>query len=106
MKGQGLMHTIVTQPCMKCGKSSIVEITSKEYQRFYVQHEFLQDVFAHWTPDQRELLLTGTHPRCWDAMFAEDDIDDGSADDLPGSPPNDDGGIDSGKANIQGPIVW
>jgi len=28
-------------------------------------------MFPELIPDQRELLISGTHPACWDVMFAE-----------------------------------
>lgn len=64
---------VETKPCMQCGKRSYVEMTPEQHHRYYEQQAFVQDVFPDWTPDQRELLITGTHPECWDAMFPEED---------------------------------
>jgi hypothetical protein len=30
----------------------------------------------NWSMDKRELVITGTHPECWDRMFSEKDEDD------------------------------
>ena len=35
----------------------------------------IQVAFPEMPKDQRELLITGTHPACWDAMFADDEGD-------------------------------
>lgn len=66
------MTTVLTQPCVLCGKSSTLEVTEDERDR-YINGEKVQDVFPHWTPEQRELLISGSHPECWDAMFPEED---------------------------------
>lgn len=67
--------SVETKPCMHCGLSSKVEMTAQQHYRYYEQREFVQNVFPDWTPDQRELLISGTHPACWDAMFPEEDDD-------------------------------
>ncbi|MFY3742238.1 MAG: hypothetical protein HMLIMOIP_002702 [Candidatus Nitrosomirales archaeon] len=33
---------------------------------------FIQDAFPELTPGERELIQTGTHSECFDAMFDED----------------------------------
>jgi hypothetical protein len=35
----------------------------------------IQRAFPEMPADQRELLITGTHPACWDRLFAEDEGD-------------------------------
>ena len=35
--------------------------------------EFVQVAFPTLTSDQREQVLTGTHPACWDATFPEEE---------------------------------
>jgi len=62
---------VTTKPCMVCGKRSEVEITEEQHRQLAYEH--VQVVFPDWTPDQRELLITGTHGDCWDSMFSEDE---------------------------------
>lgn len=38
--------------------------------------EYVQNVWPEMDVDQRELLITGTHPACWNAMFPEEDEDE------------------------------
>lgn len=66
---------VQTKPCMHCGKTSEVEMTGEQHHRYYEQREFVQVVFPDWTADQRELLISGTHPACWDVMFPEEEDD-------------------------------
>lgn len=35
--------------------------------------DFVQVAFPSLTPDEREMVMTGTHPACWDAMMGDED---------------------------------
>lgn len=63
------MAIIQTLPCIGCHKTSEVEVDFTSYQR-YKNGALIQDAFPNLTPEQRELIQTGTHPSCWDAIFA------------------------------------
>jgi hypothetical protein len=54
----------VTPLCGYCDKSSVVLVPTDRFKS--VQHAFpeLSEVV-------RELLMSGTHPECWEAMFAD-----------------------------------
>lgn len=67
-----VVMAVTTQPCMLCGKTSVVEVDPDRYAR-WLGGTFIQDVWPEWTPEQRELLITGTHPECWDANFDDED---------------------------------
>jgi hypothetical protein len=68
--------TIETRKCMQCGKVSFIEVTYEEYQRWQ-RGEHAQAVWPQWTAEQRELLISGTHPECWDELMGpEEDEDD------------------------------
>jgi hypothetical protein len=71
---------VTTQPCMLCGKPSIVEVEADRYAR-WLGGTFIQDVWPEWTPEQRELLITGTRPACWTALGLDDEDDIGSGTD-------------------------
>lgn len=66
-------HTTVveTMPCILCGKSSQVTMNEKEVEA-YKSGAPIAQAFKHWPAEMRELLMTGTHPQCWDEMFEED----------------------------------
>ena len=64
--------TVITTPaCMECKETSTVEVTVPELKAWEAGVP-IQKVFPHMTPDERELLITGTHSECWDAMFGEE----------------------------------
>lgn len=64
--------THITQPCIMCGETSQVEVEVADLLRWR-QGALVQDVWPHWTDGQRELLISGTHDACFDALFAEPD---------------------------------
>lgn len=66
------MALLITPLCIFCRQSSKVEVTEEQRRRYYLEGEKVQDVFPNWTADQRELLMTGTHPECWEKMFSEE----------------------------------
>lgn len=63
---------IATPACGFCGQSGLAVLTEDEFRRYqaWQRREMpVQDAFPHWAPAQREVLITGTHPACWEAAF-------------------------------------
>ena len=50
-------------------------MTQDQYDRWAKNLEYAQDVFPDTAPDIREWMISGTHPKCWDEMFPEEDLD-------------------------------
>lgn len=61
-----------TLPCMACGMPSLVELDLEKVQA-WKRGALIQNVWPEKTTNERELLLTGTHPGCWDRMFGTED---------------------------------
>lgn len=57
-----------TRPCMVCDQTTDIHMTEAEAAAL-AAHTPVQDVMPHVEPAQRELLVSGTHPECWTAMF-------------------------------------
>jgi len=65
-----------TPKCCQCGENTLVEIPVNlhgNYMSWRNGTMFIQDAFPMWDRDRREMLITGTHPACWDKMFADED---------------------------------
>ena len=57
---------------MECGQRSELDVNEAAHLAW--RHgALIQDAFPGLSPDERELLMTGTHPACWDAMFPEEE---------------------------------
>lgn len=66
------MPVVTTPACMVCKQTTRLTLTDAELAA-YKRGAFIQDIFPSWTPAQRELLISGTHPSCWNEIFGEGD---------------------------------
>lgn len=57
--------------CLFCGEGTILSLEFSKLQRWQVEGEFVQNVFPEMSPEDRELLISGTHPACWDKYMGE-----------------------------------
>ena len=62
--------TYVTPNCTVCEKSSSIDLDSEDIAR-WKEGSLIQDVWPDMTPEDREILISGTHPECWTALFTE-----------------------------------
>lgn len=83
MKKQAVKIRVIQVPlCSWCKNEDRrdLEITEEEYYRMAQMH--IQKALQSRSDDFREMLISGTHPECWTAMFgADDDNDDEYNDD-------------------------
>lgn len=61
-----------TPACFHCGETSLVEVPTDGFHAWQ-SGTLIQRAFPEMPADTRELLISGTHPACWDAMFAEEE---------------------------------
>jgi cell division protein FtsL len=60
--------SLTTHPCLVCKASSVITITEEE-RKAYNSGLLVQEAFPTRDDDFRELIITGTHPKCWDEMM-------------------------------------
>lgn len=65
---------VETPGCSGCGQSTWFTMSEEQF-RFWQQGVHVQDIFPDWSPEDREMLISGTCPECWEEMWAEDDYD-------------------------------
>ncbi len=63
-----LLETIQTRKCIVCNEATVMDVSADKLARWRAG-EHVQNVWPEWSPDKRELMITGTHPKCWDEMF-------------------------------------
>ena len=69
---------VTTAPCMLCGKESTRHVDAAAF-RAWRGGMLIQQAFPDMSDPERELLKSGTHPKCWDQMFGSlDDEEDES----------------------------
>lgn len=71
MATENIAVVVETRPCMMCGNTSTLHYTAKEAEGFrrWQNGELIQNAMPWLSADEREMLMTGTHPDCWDEMF-------------------------------------
>jgi len=68
---------ITTMPCIVCGERSKVSVSTGQHQKLLSgDRPHIQDIFPDWDSGKRELLITGTHPECWNKIFGSDEDDE------------------------------
>jgi hypothetical protein len=64
------VRKLETPRCMHCGERSEVELTETEFAAVTDPNgPLIQDALPGRDAGFRELVKTGIHPRCWDAMM-------------------------------------
>lgn len=59
--------------CPQCRQITAITVERDKLQQWRAG-TYVQRIWPELTPDQRELLVTGTHPQCFDAMFKDEDL--------------------------------
>lgn len=62
---------IRTKRCFHCGDTTVVTLDATAFAAWQAG-AFIQDAFPTMPADERELLISGTHPACWTAMFEDE----------------------------------
>ena len=58
----------VVKYCPFCGKGQEVEVNEQDYWD-WEDGTLAQDAFPYLDPEEREVLISGICPTCWDSMF-------------------------------------
>jgi hypothetical protein len=67
-------ETIVvkTKTCTVCGEYEVWSLDRKAVESWQAG-EYIEIAFPEMSMEDREVLITGTHPACWDKLFPEED---------------------------------
>lgn len=69
--GEEPLYHIFDKTCFHCHEDVFVGVNKEQYYRWFLKREYIQDVFPELSNQLRELLISGTHPECWEKMFEE-----------------------------------
>jgi len=61
-----------TAPCFLCGKSGQVEMLVHHYLEWQ-NGGLINMVCPEMPAEQREMLISGTHPECWNTLYENDE---------------------------------
>lgn len=62
--------------CRYCTHVAVIPVSYEQIERWR-GGELIQNVMPELSADQREMLISGTCPTCWDAMFPPEENEDG-----------------------------
>jgi len=62
---------VILRQCPHCTKKYNIKLSVHDYTS-WTDGKFTQNAFPYLDPDQREMIQTGIHPECWDAMLGPD----------------------------------
>lgn len=66
---------MVAVPCRWCGSVTELEPSVEGFMAWQ-NGELIQRAMPELDADERELLISGTCPKCWDEMFPPDSDED------------------------------
>ena len=66
------MTSVVAVPCKKCKEVNEIQVDLEKFIAWQ-QGELIQNALPELDADQRELLISGICPKCWDKMFPSDE---------------------------------
>lgn len=58
--------------CVVCSSQNKITVERTDMDK-YMSGVLIQDAFPYLSPEQRELLITGICPTCWDRNFKDED---------------------------------
>ena len=65
-------ETCIVTSCPFCGHANEVEVNDADYWDWQ-DGTLVQDAFPYLNAGEREMLISGICPTCWDSMFGMDD---------------------------------
>lgn len=83
MKTNNHEVTIITR-CPFCGHANEVEVNEMDYLD-WSDGELAQVAFPYLSADEREMLISGICPTCWDGMFGSNEEPDPDEKDIHGN---------------------
>ena len=66
----------LTTVCPICGEEHKVVVNTDDYFAWNSLGWHTQDAFPYLSDNEREMLISGVCPTCWDSMFGSDDEDE------------------------------
>lgn len=64
--------TTIRKVCLHCAQDAIVVVTTNDYNR-WIGGELAQRAFPEMKPEDREMLISGVHTKCWEEICSEEE---------------------------------
>ena len=66
----------VKRNCPLCGVDQYINVNADDYNAWIDDEGYIQDLMPYLSPDEREALISGICPTCWDKQFEVEDFDE------------------------------
>ena len=66
-------EVIVVTVCPMCGHANEIAVNEEDYYDWSFDGALVQDAFPYLSADEREMLISGICPKCWDKLFGEEE---------------------------------
>jgi hypothetical protein len=63
----------VSTTCPVCKKEFVFDMTVEQMAALQIGEKHVQDILPDFTPEDREMFISGFCPKCWDETFVEDE---------------------------------
>ena len=64
--------TTIRKVCPYCLQDAVVVVTTNDFNR-WLGGELAQRAFPEMKPEDREMLISGVHPKCWEELYPEEE---------------------------------
>lgn len=64
---------IQCRTCIECGEAGTVEVDAGEFRQWQ-EGMYAQYAFPTMPASQSEMLISGTHPECWERMWRTNEV--------------------------------
>jgi len=55
--------------CIKCGSTTNIAVEQDDLKRYMNKEGLVQEIFPYLSSDERELIISGICPACWNKIF-------------------------------------
>lgn len=61
---------VIFKKCEFCSEEYFILLNNTDFAD-WTNGKYAQDVWPHLNAGEREMIISGTHPECWDKMFKD-----------------------------------
>jgi len=62
---------LYSKRCPRCHSFKVFKVTAWQKRKYMDTQELIQNIFPDMSADDRERLVSGYCPKCWDILFAD-----------------------------------
>ena len=59
--------------CPNCSGVNVIKLQGSQYFDYFQRGNYIQKAFPQLDASDRELIMTGMHPECWDEMMKDEE---------------------------------